>query len=150
MSITWQPGMSLSDMEKIVILTAFRFYHFNKTHTAEALGIAIRTLDVKLESYKENERLKGNEEEGKLKRIEGGLQANAGHSEASGSNGDQAQGGVSVQPPEKAPEEHAVPVQVGAEVQAVPSQQTGNDRKQQGRGNNQKGHGKHSDSRVRG
>lgn len=49
----WQPGMSLEDVEKEVILKAFRFYQQNKTHTAHSLGIAIRTLDAKLEKYGE-------------------------------------------------------------------------------------------------
>lgn len=38
-------------MEKEVILHAFRFYRQNQTHTADGLGIAIRTLDSKLERY---------------------------------------------------------------------------------------------------
>lgn len=48
----WQPGRTLEEMEKEVILTAMRFYHGNKTHTASALGIAIRTLDNKLAKYR--------------------------------------------------------------------------------------------------
>lgn len=47
----WSPGVTLESIEKQVILTAFSFYHQNKTATANALGIAIRTLDSKLEKY---------------------------------------------------------------------------------------------------
>lgn len=51
--IIWSPGVKLESIEKQVILTAFRFYRGNKTATANALGIAVRTLDSKLASYKE-------------------------------------------------------------------------------------------------
>lgn len=49
--IVWSPGVTLDAIEKQVILKAFRFYRGNKTATATALGIAIRTLDNKLEKY---------------------------------------------------------------------------------------------------
>lgn len=49
--IQWSPGVTLDAIEKQVILTAFRFYRGNKTATASALGIAVRTLDNKLEKY---------------------------------------------------------------------------------------------------
>lgn len=49
--IQWVPGVSLESVEKQVILAAFRFYRGNKTTTAASLGIAIRTLDNKLEQY---------------------------------------------------------------------------------------------------
>lgn len=50
----WQPGVTLDQVEKEVILKALSFYHGNKTVTARALGIAIRTLDNKLEKYNGN------------------------------------------------------------------------------------------------
>lgn len=53
-AIIWSPGVSLEDIEKSIILKAFRFYRGNKTATAQSLGIAIRTLTNKLEGYKEN------------------------------------------------------------------------------------------------
>lgn len=49
--MSWQPGQTLDDVEKEVILKAFSFYQGNKTQTAKSLGIAIRTLDNKLERY---------------------------------------------------------------------------------------------------
>lgn len=49
--IIWQPGRTLDDIEKEVILKALGFYQGNKTHTARSLGIAIRTLDNKLAKY---------------------------------------------------------------------------------------------------
>jgi hypothetical protein len=51
--ITWQPGMTLEDIERLVILRAIKYYKHNKSQTARALGIGIRTLDSKLERYGE-------------------------------------------------------------------------------------------------
>lgn len=53
--IVWQPGNTLEEVEKAVILRALAYFHGNKTQTAKALGIAIRTLDNKLAKYKGNE-----------------------------------------------------------------------------------------------
>jgi hypothetical protein len=50
-NVNWVPGITLEEMEKHCILAAIRFYRGNKTQTAGALGIAIRTLDAKLEKY---------------------------------------------------------------------------------------------------
>ena len=47
----WSPGMTLDDMEKLIIIKAYSFYRGNKTMTSNSLGIAIRTLDNKLERY---------------------------------------------------------------------------------------------------
>jgi len=60
--IFWTPGVTLEDLERTVILKAYSFYHKNKTATAQALGIAIRTLDSKLEKY-EDDRIKQEERE---------------------------------------------------------------------------------------
>lgn len=49
----WQPGQTLDDIEKEVILKAIKFYGGNKTRTASSLGIAVRTLDNKLAIYNE-------------------------------------------------------------------------------------------------
>jgi DNA-binding NtrC family response regulator len=49
--ITWQPGVTLEEVEKQAILLALKFYQNNKTQTARSLGIAIRTLDAKLDKY---------------------------------------------------------------------------------------------------
>lgn len=49
--INWSPGQTLEQIEKQVILQAYRFYEQNKTHTAAALGISIRTLDGRLADY---------------------------------------------------------------------------------------------------
>lgn len=61
--INWQPGLTLDEIEKEVILKALNFYHGNKTRTAEALGIAIRTIDNKLARYRGEVSNDGVEEE---------------------------------------------------------------------------------------
>lgn len=50
-TINWSPGVTLENVEKQTILAAFRHFRGNKTQTAISLGIAIRTLDNKLEQY---------------------------------------------------------------------------------------------------
>lgn len=62
--IIWTPGVSLESLIQQGIEAAFSFYKENKTATANALGISIRTLDNKLASYakQKEEHAKRNEE----------------------------------------------------------------------------------------
>lgn len=46
---SWQPGLSLWDVENQAILDALRFHGGNKTHTARALKISLRGLHRRLE-----------------------------------------------------------------------------------------------------
>ena len=46
---------TLEQIEKQVILIRYKSLRENKTQTAQSLGIAIRTLDAKLERYKEDD-----------------------------------------------------------------------------------------------
>lgn len=55
-AVQWMPGMTLEQMEKSIIEAAYRWYRQNKTQTAAALGISIRTLDNKLEKYDADKR----------------------------------------------------------------------------------------------
>lgn len=50
--LIWSPGMTLDIVEKMIILKAYSHFKNNKTATAGSLGIAIRTLDAKLDRYK--------------------------------------------------------------------------------------------------
>lgn len=50
--ITWEPGRTLDDIERGVILEALNYHQGNRTHTAKALGISIRTLRNKLADYR--------------------------------------------------------------------------------------------------
>jgi hypothetical protein len=49
--VTFYPGMKLESLEQLAIESAFTHYRGNKTATAQSLGIAIRTLENKLEKY---------------------------------------------------------------------------------------------------
>ena len=51
--VFWSPGMTLKDIEEQVIEAALSYFHNNKTVTAEALGISLRTLHNKLGTYAE-------------------------------------------------------------------------------------------------
>jgi two-component system response regulator FlrC len=48
----WTPGRTLNDIERKVILEALQYHQGNRTHTAKALGISIRTLRNKIADYK--------------------------------------------------------------------------------------------------
>ncbi len=80
MTSFWTPGRTLADIEKEVILHAHKFYGYNKTKTAQSLGIAIRTLDAKLAQYE------------------------------AGTDGPRPLAGVRVEPPAKVPEKQSVSV----------------------------------------
>lgn len=51
--IAWTPGITLDDIERQVIEKAFNFFRYNKTATANSLGISIRTLENKLNRYRQ-------------------------------------------------------------------------------------------------
>lgn len=131
--IAWTPGMSLASVEKQAILAAFRYYRGNKTLTANSLGIAIRTLDNKLDSYKVDQ--KSEEERAQhdnirsqafLNRQRFGAAAGTpiGHQNGQSverpqtiSNGSEA--GLRMEPVTPIAEESGVPMPVGSEVQKV-------------------------------
>jgi two-component system response regulator FlrC len=48
----WLPGQTLNDIERHVILAALQYHQGNRTHTARALGISIRTLRNKIADYR--------------------------------------------------------------------------------------------------
>ncbi len=48
----WSPGKTLDDIERNVIIEALGYHQGNRTHTAKALGISIRTLRNKISDYK--------------------------------------------------------------------------------------------------
>ena len=132
-NLNWQPGMSLELVEKEAILQAFRFYRANKTTTASALGISIRTLDAKLEKYatddvllrkvdderREQAREFGLRQRGITRNIEGRAII-PGSFEA---DVQQASSGVRVESVANTAAKSAMPVQERTEVQSVPSKQ---------------------------
>lgn len=50
----WAPGRTLNEIEKSVIIDALQYHKGNRTHTAKALGISIRTLRNKIAEYKKD------------------------------------------------------------------------------------------------
>jgi two-component system response regulator FlrC len=48
----WRPGKTLDEIERNVILEALKHFSGNRTHTAKALGISIRTLRNKLAEFR--------------------------------------------------------------------------------------------------
>lgn len=50
-AVYWQPGMKLSDVEKLVIEAALRYFQGNKTRTAASLSIAPATLRNMIDRY---------------------------------------------------------------------------------------------------
>ncbi|MBU6154108.1 MAG: sigma 54-interacting transcriptional regulator [Bdellovibrionales bacterium] len=51
-STVWRPGKTLDEIERNVILEALKHFGGNRTHTAKALGISIRTLRNKLAEFR--------------------------------------------------------------------------------------------------
>ncbi len=51
-SSLWRPGRTLDEIERTVILEALKHFSGNRTHTAKALGISIRTLRNKLAEFR--------------------------------------------------------------------------------------------------
>lgn len=49
--MNWQPGITLEQIEKEVILKALRFYNDNRQAAANALGVSVRTIGNKLAKY---------------------------------------------------------------------------------------------------
>ncbi len=50
--VAWRPGRTLDEIERNVIIDALKYHSGNRTHTAKALGISIRTLRNKLAEYR--------------------------------------------------------------------------------------------------
>lgn len=51
---SWVPGTTLDQIEQNVILDALKYHQGNRTHTARALGISIRTLRNKISDYRKS------------------------------------------------------------------------------------------------
>jgi Ser-tRNA(Ala) deacylase AlaX len=64
MGIIWQPGMTLEQAEKEIIMEALKFYE-TKRATAEALDMGERTLDYKMAKYRKQEEDKVEREKNK-------------------------------------------------------------------------------------
>ena len=67
--IHWQPGVTLDEVERQVIMAALRFYYNNKSQAAASLGISVRTIQNKLQQY----------EQQRLAAIQGSTEVPPGH-----------------------------------------------------------------------
>lgn len=120
--ITWSPGVTLEDIERQVILRAFRFYRGNKTTTANALGIAIRTLDNKLEKYQSDEKEQEAQNEREREERVAFLDRQRGHVTTNPQTGTSvlgAKAGVSVESASEASSQLDMPMPQRKEVQEV-------------------------------
>ena len=120
--VYWSPGVTLEQIEKQVILNAYKFYRGNATQTAISLGINEKTIRNKLEKYEQDAKAQRDFEERdaadretQLKRARGIMPSNP--QESPRIYGTDA--GVHSQPSFEAPEKHAVPVQEPEKVQSV-------------------------------
>lgn len=132
--IMWSPGVTLEAIEKEVILKAFHHYRGVKTATANALGIAIRTLDTKLEKYEVERKAQVDKDYGERKRREEFLKRQRGivgqdvHPNAPQTGTEMhshhSATGVSMEPAALAPAKHAVPMQERGKIQTMLPGQT--------------------------
>lgn len=113
----WSPGQTLADIEKIAITEAMSHHGRNKTKTANALGISVRTLDARLEIYeKEKKDVEVTAKEvvaTRAKRLR----------EARWGKGNGPKTGDGVEPAAQVSTELAMPVPVGRKIQEVLSAQ---------------------------
>lgn len=79
--ILWSPGVKLEDVERQVIKKAYAHFK-NKTTTANALGIAIRTLDKRLEKIEQDEHAEAEKDAERRKQREADLIRARGMSQA--------------------------------------------------------------------
>lgn len=121
--ISWQPGMSLEEIEKQCVLQAFRFYRGNKTQCAIALGIAIRTLDSKLEKYEHDGKQQRNADDARA--IEARKQRDRARGvgfqvkEENESSASSADAGLHMESTAQASAQYELPVSKRQEVQSV-------------------------------
>lgn len=122
----WVPGMTLEIIERIAILQAYKWYHQNKTQTATSLGIAIRTLDAKLEKYATDDRLEAEREQAdrntrdaiqtRFRGVYAGIDATRAPQQAPSSS---TITGPRMESIANAPAQHALPLSESKEVQEL-------------------------------
>lgn len=120
--INWSPGTTLEDIEKQVILYAYRWFRGNATQTAIALGVSDKTLRHKLEKYEQDGRKQQEAEEheqqtriARLNRARGLPASNQSTEGVVFGTG----AGVHVEPAAEVKPQHAVSVPEPEEVQSV-------------------------------
>ncbi len=128
--IMWSPGVTLEHIERQVIVKAYFHYRENKTATAAALGISVRTLDNKFEKYalddqgaKEADEQRQRDKEHQLARsrgiVGGGFYANVPQVAQQPASSAEAATRNDIQPAQNAAAEQPVSVPQRTEVQSV-------------------------------
>lgn len=107
----WRIGMTLEDVNKMAILKAFQFFQGNKTKTAAALDIAIRTLDAKLAIYLPKSEVS---DDGRFERREG-----PGTRGANGQVRDEVAGRLRMESNAQVSKEQSMPMREPKEVQEM-------------------------------
>lgn len=124
LNVNWVPGITLESMEKACILQALKFYRGNKSQTAVALGVSVKTIDNKLEKYEKDGQLERERydrekvEREKIYRRFRGIPEDA-VLEESQSGVYRADAGVHMEPAPEISAQQAVPVSESKEVQSV-------------------------------
>lgn len=116
--VQWSPGMSLATTEKLIIKNAYRFYAQNKTATSRSLGIAIRTLENKLDKYAKEDLIEEKRQQDDKQKRHDELARFRGQQKAS-ANGNDAKGGVYMEPTTEDSPQPVLPVSERKEVQSV-------------------------------
>lgn len=127
--IVWTPGVALEALIQQVVEAAMAHYRGNKTATAQSLGIAIRTLDSRLEKYAKEKvefeeraadaRSERQKFQARQRAIPAGARWDTSATPSIYAPGLQAESGVLPQSLANASAKHAVPVPERQEVQSV-------------------------------
>lgn len=124
MNVNWTPGVTLEEMERQTILCAMHFYQGNKTQTAIALGVSVRTIDAKMEKYEQDRvshqervRLEREKDLAILNRMRGVTPYIDTKTQGQGVLGTNS--GLYVEPAAHVPAQQPVPMPQRSEVQAV-------------------------------
>lgn len=107
----YYPGLTVDYAEQIVIEGAYSWFRGNKTQAAQAVGITVKTLHLKLEKYDADRR--DNESRGKI--IRPGQQAES----RSGISLSGTSEGARLEPPAETRQESTMPVYERQEVQEM-------------------------------
>jgi DNA-binding transcriptional regulator YdaS (Cro superfamily) len=122
--IIWQPGITLADIEKKIIMRALQIYG-SQEKAAATLGVATKTIQNKLKKYKKEAEKSAAIDIERKKQNEIKLQ--------------QARKGISVEPDAEVSTEQTLPMQQREEVEKVPQVTNTSDSNEQGREENQTG-----------
>jgi len=132
--IYWSPGMTLEAVERQMIKKAYAHFRENRTATAAALGISVRTLYDKLEQYEADDREQEAASERRRQEREEFLSRSRGHSALGSAHGHPAEAGLYMEPTQNAAAQQRVSVPERQEVQGVLPEQPGAGRNRRGRG----------------